>query len=176
MNYYFEYLTQEDRKLGAYEKYASEISNLPNRLCCNSRNELTQNINKIQSNTESHIITIFSHGYLGEFKNEVICGLILGNSYANFISWADLIQIVNLCRTKFKITLNLITPCNSYKILDSITDKVKIDIIWYSNLESPTIRYSILLAEEFKDFNIFLEEVLSDEEISSYGEYKKSKN
>lgn len=176
MNYYFEYLTQQDRELGAYEKYASEISNLQNRFCCNSRNELIQDISKIQSNTESHIITIFSHGYLGEYNNEVISGLCLGNTHANFLSWADLIQIVNFCRTKFKITLNLVTPCNSYKILDSLTNNDKIDVIWYSNLESPTIRYSILLAKEFKDFNIFLEEVLSDEELHAYGEYKKSKN
>lgn len=175
MNYYFEYLTQKDRKLGAYEKCASVISNLPNRFCCNNRNELIQNINKIQSNTEPHVITIFSHGYLGEYNNEVICGLCLGNTYVNFLSWADLIQIVNSCRTKFEITLNLISPCNSYKILDSITDKDNIDIIWYSKMESPTIRYSILLAEKFKDFNIFLEEVLSEEEIHAYGVYKKIK-
>ncbi len=172
MNYYIEYLTDADRISGPYCKYRNEIENLTNRVCSKNINELIENIGKISSDNEPIIITIFAHSYTGQDKKgSEICGLVLGNSYDNFISWQVIIKKVNVCRSKYPLILNLLTPCNSQKILDFISDNDTIDKIWYSKIESPTIRYSIILAEEFQNFNQFCNDILSDEEMNNYGEY-----
>ncbi len=175
MNYYLEYLIDEDRSLGAYSKYSSEIQNLANRICSNSIGELVSILKRLSSDNEPIIITIISHGYFGfdKDKNE-ISGLALNsyNPYNSFISWQEIIKLANNCRTKYPVILNLLTPCNSFKILDFISKNDRIDRIWYSKKENLTIRHSIILAEEFQNFNQFCSDILSDEELNDFGEFK----
>ena len=174
MNYYIEYLSDKDKSSGPYRGFESSIMNLSNKFNLKSRTEFISNLKQLFSDKEQIIITIFAHSYIGHDRNgSEICGLALGNSYENFITWQEIIKIINDCRTKFPVILNLLTPCKSQKILDFICENDTIDKIWYSKVESPTIRYSIILTEEYQNFNQFCNDILSDEEMNNYGEYVK---
>jgi len=174
MNFYLEYLTESDRDSTAFRGFRKVIENLENRKVSNSRDELIFNLRQISSDNVSIIITIFSHSSIA--YNDVgkeMYGLVLDRSRMDFISWRELIDVINSCRTKHPLTLNLLTPCNSKEILNDISSKDTIDRIWYSKVKGITVRYSILLAKEGKSFDDFRDEFLSDSEKDNYGEWIK---
>jgi hypothetical protein len=174
MNFYLEYLTESDRNSTVFRGYRHEIENLENRKISNSRGELIYNLRQITSDCVSIIITIFSHSAIDYSDvGKEIHGLVLDRRKRDFISWRELIDVINSCRTKYPLTLNLLTPCNSKEILNDISSGDTIDRIWYSKVEGITVRYSILLAKEGKSFDDFRDEFLIDFEKDNYGEWVK---
>jgi hypothetical protein len=174
MNYYIEYLTETDIASTGYRGYRRDMNSLNNRIRTKSLHELLFSLNQISTDSEAAIITFLSHSFTGyDSAHQEVSGLILDKNKQDLILWRELIDVANNCRTKYPLTLNLLTPCNSYKILNSIKNFDRIDRIWYSKVENPTVRYSVILAEECKSFNEFTLDFLSDDEQGNFGEWIK---
>lgn len=167
MDIIIEFITEKDRLEMNYAA-ANYFLKGKNPISLNTIQELTNYLKLLNTDNEPITLTIISHTCETGLCRE---------SLENFITWKDFYLLVNRCRTKFPFKLNLLAPCDSYRIISCIDEHNQIDEIWYSNIKNPTIKYAIILAYNHRgNFEIFKEwfkTEIGDE--FPYGQYKKSK-
>lgn len=117
------YLRDEDKSEPAYKAMKAQANRF-DYFEVGKVEELSDVFNKFNSDNESLVITILSHGHL--------YGINIGTT-VSLMTWSELCKNVNSLRTNFPITLNLIGICNSIEIV-SYKNKfgAKIDKIWGS--------------------------------------------
>jgi hypothetical protein len=101
---------------------------------------------------EDVFLTILSHGHERGLAKE---------TWESLITWCELLELINRCKENHKITLNLLSVCNSNSIQISANFcNHKIDEIWVTTSEVVSISKSLLAlnASSFDDFNEQLEE------------------
>lgn len=156
-----DYLSEQDRDELAYKSVKKELNSLNVTQCSNS-DELLTVLNNLNTDNDSIILTILTHGHER--------GITFG-TFDSLITWCELCEKVNSIRTTYSLTLNLITVCNSYfiipykKILGA-----NIDRIWISTDTVVSIKKGLLASKEstFENFIYNLEE----EEKKLYSEFK----
>ncbi len=154
-----DYLSSNDRKELAYKVAESQINKLNPHRPSNSQ-ELLDLLESLNSNSDSLMITILSHGH-----NR---GITFG-TYNSLLTWCELCEKINCLRTNFPLTLNLTAICNSYQIIPyKKVSGCKIDRVWISTNTVNSINKG-LLAIENNSFNDFIAQ-LDDSEIELYKE------
>jgi hypothetical protein len=125
---------------------------------CENPADIKKTIIEYGQLNDDTIITIFSHGHER--------GLAKG-TWESLITWCELLELINRCKGNHKITLNLLSVCNSNSIQISANFfNHKIDEIWVTTSEVVSISKSLLAlnASSFDDFRGQLE----DDEIGLY--------
>jgi hypothetical protein len=156
-----DYLSEQDRNELAYKAVQKDIDSLNPTQCANS-DELLTVLNNLNTDNDSLILTILTHGH--------VRGITFG-TYASLISWCELCKNANSIRTTHPLTLNLITICNSDLIIPYKKDLgTKIDKIWVSTDSVLSINKGLLVAKESSFKNFFYK--LEEEEKGLYKEFQ----
>ena len=101
-----DYLSSKDRGELAYKAAKPKID-IANLFKPNNSEELLMLLGSLNTDDNSLMITILSHGH----KRGITYGY-----YDSLLTWCELCEIVNSARTNFPLILNLTAICNSYQI------------------------------------------------------------
>ncbi|WHZ06848.1 MAG: hypothetical protein OJF59_000601 [Cytophagales bacterium] len=151
MKIYIEYLAESDRQTPAYKAVESTLR-ANAAIPCQSSDNLITTLRNINTNDESVLLTILTHGHPD--------GINFGTR-ASLLPWRKLCQIVNDCVTNHPLILNLAGVCNS-NLIGEFRPLLgqNIQKIWATTDWVNSISKSLLLSNsiDFNDFILNLDE------------------
>ncbi|SRR5260221_9246002 len=136
--YVFDFLSPDERLRHATQYTNGEV------ILCNSNVELLNNLAAYNTDQSAAIFQILAHGFPNGF------GL---SNRQDSISWEDLVQTINLCRTNYYLRLNLIVPCYAHTIRPYLANS-SIDVVW---VNTAGLNGEFSLAFNSNDYDSFVE-------------------
>ncbi len=157
MNIIIDYLQETDYELPSYMSAKKQLNEFEITKC-EKLNDIKNFIPGYGQFDKDVILTILSHGHER--------GLAKG-TWDSLLTWSELIELINSCKGYHKITLNLLSVCNSKNIQFSANFCThQIDEIWVTTSEVVSISKSLLALNTFS-FDDFKEQ-LEDEDKELY--------